>query len=312
LGGEELGIDEAIDRLKGDDQKMKDLLEASKPKTLEELTKDQLGVMGALNQSVKALADRIPYAIASQKGGTDMFTKVGKGGQAIMSSFDTTSTSVKNLRGQFDQFGDGLGKLLKGESSLEEFGKSVKKLGDFMNDTFIEVAKNVDKNVEGATGLKIYETVQKIDNTLSNAKDANDFIISEEGVLKTAPQDTIIGMTQGDKLMGMLEKMQTINPVTPAQPLEIKTSVEPVEMTNPMDTVQNFIKNMPPVVTTNENNNTNKNEMTMNLNVSGLPSGVNTEEVIKVIKETLGKTEFMREFNKMNKDTQTNDNMTVS
>jgi hypothetical protein len=83
-------------------------------------------------------------------------------------------------------------------------------------------------------------------------------------------------------------------------------------MTNPMDTVQNFIKNMPPVVTTNENNNTNKNEMTMNLNVSGLPSGVNTEEVIKVIKETLGKTEFMREFNKMNKDTQTNDNMTVS
>jgi hypothetical protein len=312
LGGEELGIDEAIDRLKGDDQKMKDLLEASKPKTLEELTKDQLGVMGALNQSVKALADRIPYAIASQKGGTDMFTKVGKGGQAIMSSFDTTSTSVKNLRGQFDQFGDGLGKLLKGESSLEEFGKSVKKLGDFMNDTFIEVAKNVDKNVEGATGLKIYETVQKIDNTLSNAKDANDFIISEEGVLKTAPQDTIIGMTQGDKLMGMLEKMQTINPVTPAQPLEIKTSVEPVEMTNPMDTVQNFIKNMPPVVTTNENNNTNKNEMTMNLNVSGLPSGANTEEVIKVIKETLGKTEFMREFNKMNKDTQTNDNMTVS
>lgn len=197
IDGESLGIADAMERLKGDDQAMKDLMDAAKPKTLEELTKDQLGYMKSMQADLNSIKDKIPYAIASMRGVSAGQTKLAKGSQAIAGSLNTESLSIKNIRGQFESLYDGIsGSISQNGIDFENLSKTVTNFGTYIDTSLMESFKELDKRVNEAVNFKISDILKGMDKSL--------------GVSSSPEQQAKVGNVQGNVNTANVNTLNTI------------------------------------------------------------------------------------------------------
>ena len=226
-----------------DEEDLKYLAEASKPKSLEEIQKEQLGFLKTIAANTAAVGAGPGYGLASQGTVTKAIEGSKKFAQRTGDILTPKSLGPESMRKISDESlekaGDAIKKLASGESSLTGFftamGDVEKGLSNFGDKVGTEIFESIDKSIteaakssnpfEKATGL-FYEYVKKMfdqemkggsslpSQSTTQTKPAQDFII------KTLPEDEISvvggtnlggGMTGEQKLTGSVDVNLNIN-----------------------------------------------------------------------------------------------------
>lgn len=246
------------------------------PKTMEELAREQLTTLKAIEVASKAAASRTGYAVAGM-GGVDKFIGELRGVSARLTNvFNVKELSVKDVRKElttdFGLIGEGLKKLYKGDTSgsLEQFGKGVDGLTKYMNKAMLAVEEEGRKQFKGTpTGNVIEKVVDYSDKNLGTGnikvQNKDKTLEVEDFLIKTLPQDSIV-MAGGTSL--------TENKNT----------------------------------TINENRNTS--DINLNINISA-PQGVDKDNILAVVKESLRNTGVVQELSKTMGQVKTNYNLTT-
>jgi hypothetical protein len=150
VDGEMKDVNEVLQQFKGDQKGLKDFLEASQPKTLEELALEQLTTSKAIEAGIDSIANKTGLAFAGSKTGGKMREAERKivraGTDAVSNSFD-----VSKLRQGFDNevgvLTQSLVKLSKGEGSLAEVGQSLATVLNDVKGGFGNIYDDLKKNL---------------------------------------------------------------------------------------------------------------------------------------------------------------------
>jgi hypothetical protein len=125
VDGKDMGIDEAMKKFANDKDSLTKFMEDSKPKSVEELAKDQLSVLESINGQMNSIAT-IGYALAGSKTGKDLL-QVGKEGvkaaATTVRSANPLGSTTKQQSETIDLVFNGLSGLadvLTGEESLTD------------------------------------------------------------------------------------------------------------------------------------------------------------------------------------------------
>jgi hypothetical protein len=147
LGGEELGINEAITKLQKDPDQLKALKEMAQPKTMEELAKDQLTTAQSMLASLNSIKDKTGFAFAGTKAGTKGLEASRKIYDAGAEALSGDKIGIGNIRKGLEKGTDDIltsfNKLLKGEGSLSETFQTVQSnmeaAGDFVGGAWSQI-----------------------------------------------------------------------------------------------------------------------------------------------------------------------------
>jgi len=222
VGGKKVELAEA---LQGKNKEQIDaLIESTKPKSVEELAKGQLNALEEIKVGINLMSGKLPAALAGTKGGEDIVRGLAESQSKFLikaneTAFGTTSQLSKNLGLVIDDVGSELRKLLTSkDGNLTEFtkvlGEAVKKLQTVVAEKMpnMEQGKEMIGKLGGNIDLGSILTELSEDLTkFGNVIRGQDIIISEQGVVQTAPQDTIIAATGLDKIF---EMTKTPNPIS--------------------------------------------------------------------------------------------------
>lgn len=174
--GEAREVNDLLKEFGGDQNKLAEFMKESQPKTMEELAKEQLTTMQAVEAGINSLKDRGGYAIAGSELGQDAI-------DAMIASYTKTAEAfdgfdIEGMRENYEKGADELlgtlTKVMKGEGSVEDiftsFGNVAKNTSDFMKEGFqkaIESAKNSTDELAGSQNkfaqmiMGIYEGFKK-------------------------------------------------------------------------------------------------------------------------------------------------------
>jgi hypothetical protein len=190
IDGKELGINEALQQLKDNPDKMSKLMEASKPKTMEELLKEQRDIQEQTGINIAKLANRTGLALAGSEKGDEVLKK-------MVSTLDNIAKKseevykIPDIRNQFEKlniddiFGN-LSKMVSGENGLDktienlkndtgefskyvvdEWDKTVKMIKDGLDTTFGVGSSNNIFNQMMDYGNKLGETASTVLSTVT-------------------------------------------------------------------------------------------------------------------------------------------------
>lgn len=154
IDGKELGINEALDELKKNPDKMKNLMEASKPKSMEDLLKEQRDIQQQMGINIAKLADRTGLALAGSSKGDEVLQKmIGTLDNIAKKSEDVYK--IPDIRNQFekmnvDEIYGHISKLATGENGLSQTIENLKKdTGEFSTYVTTEWDKTIKMIKEG-------------------------------------------------------------------------------------------------------------------------------------------------------------------
>jgi hypothetical protein len=177
VDGEMKDVNEVLQQFKGDQKGLKDFLESSQPKTLEELALEQLTTSKAIEAGIDSIANKTGLAFAGSKTGGKIRQAERKivraGTDAVSNTFD-----VSKLRQGFDNevgvLTQSLIKLSKGEGSLTEVGQSLSTVLNDVKGGFGSVYEDLKKNL-GTEEQKLLsstnEFVQMLNSTVVSGAD---------------------------------------------------------------------------------------------------------------------------------------------
>jgi hypothetical protein len=170
LNGEKLGIDEAMDKFSKNKELLDKFMEDQKPKTIEELAKEQLDTNKLSEGHLKALRGGFGYGVAGTTGAKTSIEAVRTGVSSTSEVYrslnpfgKTTSQMTKNLEdtgGEIiniakDYFGDNA--TLK--DSLQKIGEQGLKLEEVMKtnltEAFTNTGKEFGKLIKGSETLTL-------------------------------------------------------------------------------------------------------------------------------------------------------------
>jgi hypothetical protein len=230
-----------------DEEDLKYLAEASKPKSLEDIQKEQLKFLETIAANTSAAGAGPKYGFAS----TGTVTKAIEGGKTIaertgdiLTPKSLGSESIREISDEsLEKAGDVIKKLVSGESSLTGFftamGDVEKGLTNFGDKVGTEIFESIDKNITEAAkssnpfekaGAVFLESIKKMfeqemkggsslpsqTTTQRNAKDAIVIHYSEEDTVKEVNGLAVGtnlggGMTGEQKLTGSVDVNLNIN-----------------------------------------------------------------------------------------------------
>jgi len=217
LGGESLGLDEAITKLQKDPEQLKVLQEMAQPKTMEEMAKGQLTNLEDINANIATLV-KTPYAIGGTKIATQALEAPRILTRGVADTFGGEKLSTKNIRQGFgegsEQVMESINKLIKGEGSFSEVlsvaKDSVEKTGKFMGEAFTESVDRgktaIDRMTESGNlfvemvinGTKKFGTAfmehEKLTTPTVPVKDS---LVT----INPLPEDSFLTMTKGKEFM---------------------------------------------------------------------------------------------------------------
>jgi len=173
LNGTKLGIDEAMEYFKNDKDALDKYMEDQKPKSMEELAKEQLTTSESIDAHLAAIENSLAYGVAGSdvNKGTMDFVRAGAGviGELTRSIIPGTKTS-KQTTETIKKVGKGASEVIKGVTTgklnlkdtlveIEKFGKDIEKvqmnnLKEWFDNT-TEEAKKLGKE------FKIFDAVLK-------------------------------------------------------------------------------------------------------------------------------------------------------
>jgi hypothetical protein len=244
LDDKELGLDEAIKKLSGDEELLKKFMKDAEPMDMEELAKKQLGVAERTLGVLNSIANRSGTALAASDLGDAMssgferiFTKTEEvitkkmtdilGGKKVEGkdeleySNKMISKSLDSITGSLTK---GINNVVNGTTSLEDVvGVLTNSFKGFQTSGFLEKFGN---SIENTT-----ETLKPFNETLTNLLKPNstttttgvkDFIRLPGQTIQPLPEDTLFGGTGFENLMERLGGQKT----TSVQNTETKTTAD--------------------------------------------------------------------------------------
>jgi hypothetical protein len=188
--------------------------EASQPKTLEELAKEQLDVNKGIKAGIDAIANRTGRAIGSSKSGEDFIRasmSIAQKGGEILSG---PTLSTRNIRTGIDQTIQssvkGITSFGKGEIDLQTLLNQVSLNGEKFKDFYVKANEEISERtkktyteLDGAQNMWIEllkSGVEKLKPILGGGgvgvTEQKDFIVTKAGVIQPYAADTIAGFTQ--------------------------------------------------------------------------------------------------------------------
>ena len=205
-------VTKSVSELSEDDIKL--LGEASQPKTLEELAKEQLDVNKGIKAGIDAIANRTGRAIGSSKSGEDFIRasmSIAQKGGEILSG---PTLSTRNIRTGIDQTIQssvkGITSFGKGEIDLQTLLNQVSLNGEKFKDFYVKANEEISERtkkayteLDGAQNMWIEllkSGVEKLKPILGaggvGVTEQKDFIVTKAGVIQPYAADTIAGFTQ--------------------------------------------------------------------------------------------------------------------
>ena len=171
VDGEMKDVNEVLQQFKGDQEGLKKFLEASQPKSMEELALEQLTTQQSIDAGINSIANKTGLAFAGSKTGGKMREAERKivraGTDAVSNTFD-----VSKLRKGFDSevgaLTQSLVKLSKGEGSLTEVGTALSSVLGDVKGGFVNVYDDLKKNL-GTEEQKLLSSTNEFVQLLNSA-----------------------------------------------------------------------------------------------------------------------------------------------
>jgi|688.fasta_scaffold08172_12 hypothetical protein len=221
-------VKKAVSELRDEDVEY--LKKAGEPKTLEDLTLQQLNVSESILAAIKDVFAPLKYGLATSKpAGT--LVEAGKGlvrtGSDILTPESVTPKSVREITDKsLSEITKSLTELMSGKGSLESFidaiGKVEKGLVNFGDNAGIEIFKSIDKNIAEAAkssdmfGILINYFKQTLNNEFKGSQTTGPMMeknVKDAIIINTLPEDTVRevnGLAIGTNLGGGLPTEQKI------------------------------------------------------------------------------------------------------
>jgi hypothetical protein len=204
--------EKAVSELNPED--IKQLAEASKPKSMEELTKGQLDTSKLMLKQLESISKTLPSAIAGSRIGKDT-TEVPRelmGALGKMVKPISSQGITKGINKNTDIALDGITKLLSGAGGMSDVSSSLSKIGGNLKDsfgsTFTEVMTNAKKSTSelGNSQNQVIKLLSTGLGTLGNQMKGMSSTKTQEVkvkdfVIQTLPEDKLV-MAGGTNLDG--------------------------------------------------------------------------------------------------------------
>ena len=260
VDGEEMDINAAMEKFGTDEASFDKLIEASKPKDMVDIAKEQLTTQQSIDAGIASLSGRIPRGLAGQKITTQVEDASRTVAAKAVKTFNPVSSKIvgKAMGGGMEEF---ITSLNKGISVTDAFATAASGAGTFFSGKFTEVADNA------ATALS------------ELAKSTNPWLQLTFGMAKK-------GVDKFKEYENSTTQTSLVNPtgnVNPVSPLVNPTgNVTPTGNVNPMSQLIPPTGNVNPpetksletIVNKAENVN-NPNEITSNMKVEDVNVNLN-------------------------------------
>ena len=216
------------DVTKLDDKDLELLKKGYEPKTLEQLTKEQLSVQKDMAANMRAVARQGGFAIAGSQAGQKLFSVQRETSRAFADTFINEATSTKRIR---EGINNSLGPvietfkdMLAGKKSPQDaldkltksFGDAAGYFGTF-KDTTIAAGKVAGQKMlmsenefTQMLAIVLKKLVKTQEATTSATPTQNDFMINGQRLV-TNPADTIFGGTGAEKFFEAVNKLTSNN-----------------------------------------------------------------------------------------------------
>ncbi len=211
--GEAREVNDLLQEFGGDQKKLEEFIRDNQPKTMEELAKEQLNALQAIQANLGAVEGRTGYAIAGSELGGQMIEAITKGYEKTVEVFD--GLDIKTLREHYEKNGeailDSVNKVLTGEGSVEDvfsaLGTTVSSTKDLFEGAFKTAIESAQKSTE-AMGTSQNKFVELLNNSMQGLKNA---AVKAEGF---ANQTVTAGNTSANQSMTTNPNLNQVNNTT--------------------------------------------------------------------------------------------------
>jgi hypothetical protein len=204
IDDKKVGLSEALEKYGTSPEKLKELQEATRPKDIVDLAKEQLSTAKDILGVIRSFQGVTGRAAAGSKSGQN-FMEAFRSGFKMIRENAPKGTTTKGMRQYMGEIVDAVGKIMqdydKGKITSTQREELLLSTGFNMvknlSDNFTKLSGNVEKGVsEQFSKKKLFE--------MFNVQKAEDFVVTPNGIIETHEQDTIIGMTKGEELFNGL------------------------------------------------------------------------------------------------------------
>jgi hypothetical protein len=173
-------VNTLIQNLSKDPEKMKKFMEDMKPKSMEELAKEQLTALQSIQANIGAISGREGYAVAGTDLGNQMIEAITSGYEKTQEMFE--GVDIKSLQQHYQENGDAIltsvNKVLTGEGSIEDvmgaLGKTVTSTKDLFEGAFKTAVENAKTSADDMSKSQ-NQFVKLLNGTMETFKKAESF-----------------------------------------------------------------------------------------------------------------------------------------
>ena len=183
VDGEMKDVNEVLQKFKGDQEGLKKFLEASQPKTQEELLLEQLTTQQSIDAGINSIANKTGLAFAGSKTGgkiRDAERKLVRAGTETVNK----SLDISELRRGFDEnvgaLSQSLSRLASGEGSLTEVGQSLSSVFSNIKGGAVNFYEDLKKNMGEEEKKLLSSTNEFVVGLTKMAEGTYNFVKKEE------------------------------------------------------------------------------------------------------------------------------------
>lgn len=256
VDGEEMDMDKAVAKIEGmGEDERKKFFEAQEPKSMEDLAKEQLTTLQAVNANIQSLKV-VPYAVAGTRAAKDALTARERITREVSNVITgPESVSIANLTKGIDEGSHkiltDINKLITGEGSMSQ-----------LLTTMTDVGKQFENFSFKAAG----EMTEKYTESIKNLEGANNQFID-------------ILLNSANKVKTMFTTDQNLN--TPQTPTPLPPQTNNPQMGNVNNPTNTPMGNQP----NQTNAQTNNSPVAINLNITA-PPNIDTAQLITAFEKT--------------------------
>ena len=210
VDGKEMDINAAMEEFGTSPESFDKLIEASKPKKMEDLAEEQLGTMKSIEGYTASLSGRATRGLAGTKIQTDADDATRKVGRGIVKAAEPfSSKNIGEVGG--DVLQEFMTSIISGKGGVTALGAAGKTISAFLNKGFKESLDNASTGLNGLGKssnifLKFMDTmIKKVGGEVAEHENlsppANTEIKVNDFVIKTLPTDKFV-MGGGTNPMG--------------------------------------------------------------------------------------------------------------
>jgi len=255
IKGESLNLDEAMTQIAGMGEKERDkFFEATKPKNVEELAKEQLTTLVDINSNIKALKV-VDFAVAGTRAAKQALEAPRLITREVADVFTgTEATKISNLTKGIDEASSkiltDINKLITGEGSMTQLLTTMSEAG---------------KQFESFSMKGTEQMTVQYEESIKKLSEANNVFID-------------ILLNSGKKIKDLFMTDQNMN--------QQQTTTPPLPPASQPSPQMNNVNNTPPQANNNQNQSSNNSPIDVNLNINASNPNIDTNQIILALQNT--------------------------